>query len=57
MFDKVIKPNASQEKVYNDAARTIVKGKGAVLCVLVCGWEVVGGWESPGVSVIPEKFC
>ena len=27
MFDKVIKPNATQEKVYNDAARTIVKGK------------------------------
>ncbi|XP_037085145.1 kinesin heavy chain-like [Pollicipes pollicipes] len=25
MFDKVIKPNATQEKVYNDAARTIVR--------------------------------
>lgn len=25
MFDKVFKPNASQEKVYNDAAKMIVK--------------------------------
>jgi len=25
MFDKVIKPNATQERVYNEAARTIVK--------------------------------
>ena len=27
LFDKVFKPNASQEKVYNEAARTIVAGK------------------------------
>ena len=27
MFDKVFKPNASQEKVYNEAAKSIVKGK------------------------------
>lgn len=26
MFDKVFKPNASQEKVYNEAAKSIVKG-------------------------------
>ena len=25
-FDKVFKPNASQEKVYNEAAKSIVKG-------------------------------
>lgn len=27
MFDKVFKPNASQEKVYNEAAKSIVKGE------------------------------
>lgn len=27
MFDRVFKPNASQEKVYNEAAKSIVKGK------------------------------
>ena len=26
MFDRVFKPNASQEKVYNEAAKSIVKG-------------------------------
>lgn len=26
MFDKVFKPNASQDKVYNEAAKSIVKG-------------------------------
>lgn len=27
LFDKVFKPNASQEKVYNEAAKSIVSGK------------------------------
>ena len=40
MFDKVIKPNATQEKVYNDAARTIVKGKEAA-----AGMRVSGGMK------------
>lgn len=26
MFDKIFKPNATQEKVYNEAAKSIVKG-------------------------------
>lgn len=26
VFDKVFKPNASQEKIYNEAAKSIVKG-------------------------------
>ena len=30
MFDKVFKPNASQEKVYNEAAKSIVKGNSFV---------------------------
>ena len=30
MFDKVFKPNASQEKVYNEAAKSIVKGISSV---------------------------
>lgn len=34
MFDKVFKPNASQEKVYNEAAKSIVKGEFSV--VLIC---------------------
>lgn len=27
VFDKVFKPNATQEKVYDDAAKSIVKGR------------------------------
>ena len=27
LFDKVFKPNASQEKVYNEAAKSIVSGQ------------------------------
>lgn len=27
MFDKIFKPNATQDKIYNEAAKTIVKGK------------------------------
>ena len=27
MFDKVLKPNVTQEQVYSAGARTIVKGK------------------------------
>lgn len=27
LFDKVFKPNASQDKVYGDAAKSIVSGK------------------------------
>lgn len=33
MFDKVFKPNASQEKVYSDAAKAIVKGRARLLFV------------------------
>jgi len=29
LFDKVFKPNASQEKVYNEAAKSIVSGEWA----------------------------
>jgi len=31
MFDKIFKPNATQEKVYNEAAKSIVKGKSFII--------------------------
>jgi len=33
VYDKVFKPNATQESVYNLVAKPIVKGKFVILCI------------------------
>lgn len=38
MYDKIFKPNATQEKVYSEAAKAIVKGK--IISILIATFIV-----------------
>ena len=56
MFDKVLKPNVTQEQVYNGAAKHIVKGNFCLHFTFLTSFSPLQNFNTSNEKFVPNCF-